>query len=190
MGVSEAPVHSRLRYSGQGISPPSAMNCASATTTRCRKHGRIEDVDCADALPVVRVPSTEAPIECEVQVGCFACGSLPPVSRHSQAAPFPDYRLRHCLADGRIAVPTDRAPVAAFLNVKKAARYLGISENTLYVWRHRRLGPPSFRMGGRVMYRVSALDEWVERQEAADSRSNSFLSPLRYEPQRRSQSTD
>ncbi|MEU2722820.1 helix-turn-helix transcriptional regulator [Streptomyces smyrnaeus] len=83
-------------------------------------------------------------------------------------------------------MPTDRAPVAAFLNVKKAARYLGISENTLYVWRHRRLGPPSFRMGGRVMYRVSTLDEWVEQQEAADSRSNLLLSPLQCKPQRRS----
>lgn len=74
---------------------------------------------------------------------------------------------------------------AAFLTVKRAAAYLGISENTLYVWRHRREGPPSFRMGGRVMYRVSALDEWVAQQEAADSRSNHALSPLSCEPRRR-----
>lgn len=68
---------------------------------------------------------------------------------------------------------------AAFLNVKRAAAYLGISKNTLYVWRHRREGPPSFRMGGRVMYRVTALDEWIACQEAADSRSNPLLDPLR-----------
>ncbi|WP_030611694.1 helix-turn-helix transcriptional regulator [Streptomyces sclerotialus] len=78
------------------------------------------------------------------------------------------------------------APVAAFLTVKRAASYLGISENTLYVWRHRRQGPPSFRMGGRVMYRVSALDAWIGQQEAADSRSNPLLSPLEREPQHRS----
>lgn len=36
---------------------------------------------------------------------------------------------------------------AAFLNVQGAAKYMGISVNTLYVWRHRRQGPPSFRMG-------------------------------------------
>ncbi|WP_326692370.1 MULTISPECIES: helix-turn-helix domain-containing protein [unclassified Streptomyces] len=73
-------------------------------------------------------------------------------------------------------------PVVAFLNVKRAASYLGISENTLYVWRHRRVGPPSFRMGGRVMYRVTALDEWIARQEDADSRSNPLLDPLRRGP--------
>lgn len=60
----------------------------------------------------------------------------------------------------------------AFLTLPKAAEYLGLSPNTLYVWRHRRQGPPSFRMGRRVMYRISALDEWVASQERADSRSN------------------
>ncbi|MYS36815.1 MULTISPECIES: AlpA family transcriptional regulator [unclassified Streptomyces] len=69
---------------------------------------------------------------------------------------------------------------ACFLNVKDAAVYLGISPHTLYVWRHRRQGPPSFRMGtrGRVMYRRTALDAWVHEQECADSRSNPVLNPL------------
>lgn len=73
----------------------------------------------------------------------------------------------------------------AFLSLTKAADYLGISPNTLYVWRHRRQGPPSFRMGGRVMYRISALNEWITAQERADSRSNPALSPLARNPQRR-----
>lgn len=73
----------------------------------------------------------------------------------------------------------------AFLTLDKAALYLGIAPNTLYVWRHRRQGPPSFRMGGRVMYRISALDEWVNEQERADSRSNSALNPLNRRPERR-----
>ncbi|MFJ4682763.1 helix-turn-helix transcriptional regulator [Streptomyces sp. NPDC088789] len=69
---------------------------------------------------------------------------------------------------------------AAFLNVKDAADYLGLSPHTLYVWRHRRQGPPSFRMGprGRVMYRREALDAWIREQEQADSRCNTALSPL------------
>jgi predicted DNA-binding transcriptional regulator AlpA len=69
---------------------------------------------------------------------------------------------------------------AAFLTVKDAADYLGLSAHTLYVWRHRRQGPPSFRMGprGRVMYRLEALDTWVREQEQADSRSNEALNPL------------
>ncbi|TKA06430.1 helix-turn-helix domain-containing protein [Actinacidiphila oryziradicis] len=76
----------------------------------------------------------------------------------------------------------------AFLTVKDAAEYLGLSPHTLYVWRHRRQGPPSFRMGprGRVMYRLKALDAWVREQEQADSRSNSGLNPLNVPPQERS----
>jgi predicted DNA-binding transcriptional regulator AlpA len=66
------------------------------------------------------------------------------------------------------------------LNVQEVADYLGISSNTLYVWRHRRQGPPSFRMGarGRVMYRLRTLEDWVCEQEQLDSRSNSALNPV------------
>lgn len=77
----------------------------------------------------------------------------------------------------------------AFLNLPKAAEYLGLSPNTLYVWRHRRQGPPSFRMGRRVMYRISALDQWVRDQEMSDSRSNSALNPLAQRPLRRVRSS-
>ncbi|WTB02356.1 helix-turn-helix domain-containing protein [Streptomyces avidinii] len=74
-----------------------------------------------------------------------------------------------------------------FLNVREAAEYLGLSPATLYVWRHRRQGPPSFRMGrsGRVMYRIETLDEWIREQEQADSRSNTSLNPVNATPQRR-----
>ncbi|MFF7081235.1 helix-turn-helix transcriptional regulator [Streptomyces lavendulae] len=75
----------------------------------------------------------------------------------------------------------------AFLGVHDAAEYLGISPKTLYVWRHRRQGPPSFRMGarGRVTYRIDALDAWIREQEQADSRSNPALNPVSTAPQRR-----
>ena len=76
---------------------------------------------------------------------------------------------------------------AAFLNVENTATYLGISMNTLYVWRHRRQGPPSFRMGtgGRVMYRRDQLEAWLAEQQEADSRSNPAVSPLSRAPKRR-----
>lgn len=79
------------------------------------------------------------------------------------------------------------AASAVFLTVKDAAEYLGLSPHTLYVWRHRRQGPPSFRMGprGRVTYRREALDAWIREQEQADSRSNLALSPLSRAPQQR-----
>ncbi|AZK96596.1 MULTISPECIES: helix-turn-helix transcriptional regulator [Streptomyces] len=73
----------------------------------------------------------------------------------------------------------------AFLSLPQAATYLGLSPNTLYVWRHRRQGPPSFRMGRRVMYRITVLDEWVRAQELSDSRSNRSLDPLLRNPQAR-----
>ncbi|MEU5083085.1 helix-turn-helix domain-containing protein [Streptomyces sp. DSM 40868] len=80
------------------------------------------------------------------------------------------------------------APIsAAFLTLKDAAEYLGLSPQTLYVWRHRRQGPPSFRMGprGRVMYRRETLDAWIRDQEQADSRSNTALNPVGIAPQQR-----
>ncbi|MFD3355803.1 helix-turn-helix transcriptional regulator [Streptomyces fradiae] len=93
---------------------------------------------------------------------------------------------RSLLAASAVPDPTS-AGRACFLNVKDAAAYLGISPHTLYVWRHRRQGPPSFRMGprGRVMYRRTALDAWIHDQERADSRSNPALNPLSAAPQRR-----
>ncbi|MET7686355.1 helix-turn-helix domain-containing protein [Streptomyces sp. NPDC005423] len=61
------------------------------------------------------------------------------------------------------------AGAALPVNVKGAAEYLGLSPHTLYVWRHRRQGPPSFRMGqhGRVMYRLEALQSWVREHSAS-----------------------
>ncbi|MFD9406985.1 helix-turn-helix transcriptional regulator [Streptomyces sp. NPDC059989] len=75
----------------------------------------------------------------------------------------------------------------AFLGVAEAAAYLGLSPRTLYVWRHRRQGPPSFRLGprGRVTYRIDAIDAWIREQEQADSRSNPALNPVSAAPYRR-----
>ncbi|WP_414119489.1 helix-turn-helix transcriptional regulator [Streptomyces sp. CWNU-52H] len=87
-----------------------------------------------------------------------------------------------------LPVSSSASQASAFLTVKGAAEYLGLSPHTLYVWRHRRQGPPSFRMGprGRVMYRLEALDAWIREQERADSRSNTTLSPLDAAPRKRS----
>ncbi|MFB7781448.1 helix-turn-helix transcriptional regulator [Streptomyces vinaceus] len=96
--------------------------------------------------------------------------------------PVPTRSLQAPLAEPA----TPSALDASFLTVKGAAAYLGLSPHTLYVWRHRRQGPPSFRMGarGRVMYRREALDAWIHEQECADSRSNPALDPLTSHPLR------
>lgn len=112
-----------------------------------------------------------------------ACADTPP-SRASQKPPMPAHPL--LAASSKPASPVTAH--TAFLTVKDAAEYLGLSPHTLYVWRHRRQGPPSFRIGprGRVMYRLEVLDAWVREQEQADSRSNPALNPLNPPPQERS----
>ncbi|QCX79895.1 Helix-turn-helix domain protein [Streptomyces sp. YIM 121038] len=97
----------------------------------------------------------------------------------SEVAPFSQRRPS--------ALPNASAVGRAFLGVQEAAAYLGLSPRTLYVWRHRRQGPPSFRLGarGRVTYRLDALDAWIREQELADSRSNPALDPVSAAPQRR-----
>ncbi|GAA0423679.1 helix-turn-helix domain-containing protein [Streptomyces luteireticuli] len=65
----------------------------------------------------------------------------------------------------------------AVLTTAEAALYLGSKPATLRKWRHRRCGPASFRVGGRVMYRLAALDAFLAECERADSRSNPELAP-------------
>ncbi|MEU7258545.1 helix-turn-helix domain-containing protein [Streptomyces rimosus] len=109
--------------------------------------------------------------------------SVPALLLHSGRPPL----TANSLSSASVAVfafgPTG-AVQRPFLSLKEAAEYLGLSPNTLYVWRHRRQGPPSFRMGarGRVMYRLEALDAWVREQELADSRSNTSLNPVNAAP--------
>ncbi|MGB7239794.1 MAG: helix-turn-helix domain-containing protein [Rhodococcus sp. (in: high G+C Gram-positive bacteria)] len=63
-----------------------------------------------------------------------------------------------------------------FMSTKQVSEAYGIPEATLRYWRHCNAGPASFAMGGnqskrgRVMYRQSAVDEWLAHQEATTSR--------------------
>ncbi|MEO3851724.1 helix-turn-helix domain-containing protein [Streptomyces sp. B8F3] len=66
----------------------------------------------------------------------------------------------------------------AVFSTREAATYLGVSPATMRTWRHRRRGPASFRMEGRIVYRRHALDVYLDACEAADSRSNPDLNPL------------
>lgn len=54
------------------------------------------------------------------------------------------------------------------LSTKQVAQQYGIYESTLRYYRHRGVGPASFRLGGRrVVYRRSAVEAWIADQEAA-----------------------
>ncbi|WP_457028073.1 helix-turn-helix domain-containing protein [Kitasatospora sp. P5_F3] len=71
------------------------------------------------------------------------------------------------------------------LGIREAAKYIGRTTKAMYCLRDRRTGPASFKAGGRVVYRVAALDAWLAAYEAKDSRSNSELDPTRLAPEPR-----
>lgn len=54
-----------------------------------------------------------------------------------------------------------------FLNTDDACRYLGVPKATLLTWRVRRpgYGPRAVKAGGRLKYRLSELDRWVDAHE-------------------------
>ncbi|TYL51734.1 helix-turn-helix domain-containing protein [Nocardioides sp. BGMRC 2183] len=59
-----------------------------------------------------------------------------------------------------------RAP-ARFLSIEKACGYLGVSKATLLTWPARRsgYGPRAVKAGGRLKYRLSELNRWLEDHE-------------------------
>ena len=52
----------------------------------------------------------------------------------------------------------------------EVADLIGVARSTLWCWRHRDEGPPSFKVGDRVVYRASELDAWIAEQEAQTRR--------------------
>lgn len=54
----------------------------------------------------------------------------------------------------------DRLP-ANLLNRRDAAVYLGVSASTLARWAMLRVGPSFHKLGGRVLYRISDLDQFI-----------------------------
>lgn len=80
------------------------------------------------------------------------------------------------------AATTLPAP-AGLLWLEDAADRLGVKPSTLRKWRMLRIGPDSFKVAGRVVYRETKIAEYLEACEAADSRSNPELNPLLKKPQ-------
>lgn len=59
-------------------------------------------------------------------------------------------------------------PASELLKIAKAAQLLCVPVATLRYWRHLGTGPPSFRLGRRVLYRRDDLDSWVDAQRGQD----------------------
>lgn len=56
----------------------------------------------------------------------------------------------------------------AMLSPRQLADYLGVPVKTLYDWRWKGEGPPGYRVGRHVRYRVEDVEAWLE--EHADRR--------------------
>lgn len=56
------------------------------------------------------------------------------------------------------------------LSTAEAAERVGVEPATLRTWRHRDEGPRSFAVGTKVVYRESAVAEWMAAQEKATGR--------------------
>ncbi len=80
---------------------------------------------------------------------------------------------------------TKRPAPAGLLWLADAAAWLGVEKSTLYKWRYLRTGPPSFKYLGKVVYRLTELQAYVDGCEAADSRSNAELNPVLRRPEPR-----
>ncbi|MCG6499420.1 helix-turn-helix domain-containing protein [Kitasatospora sp. A2-31] len=77
------------------------------------------------------------------------------------------------------------ATMSPLLTLEEAAAYIGRTPKGLRRLRERRSGPPGFRVEGRVMYRLTALNDYLAACEARDSRSNPALDPTRRAPEPR-----
>jgi excisionase family DNA binding protein len=48
------------------------------------------------------------------------------------------------------------------LSVEDVANYLHVPIATIYAWRHRRQGPPGFRVGRHLRYRRNDIEHWIQ----------------------------
>lgn len=54
-------------------------------------------------------------------------------------------------------------------SIEQAAEYLALARKTLYGWRCRNYGPPSYRLGNKIRYRPEEVRAWVDEHAAAVS---------------------
>jgi predicted DNA-binding transcriptional regulator AlpA len=54
--------------------------------------------------------------------------------------------------------------------IDQVSAFTHIAKDTLYGWRSRRVGPPSFKIGNGLKYWRSGVLAWLADQEAADPR--------------------
>lgn len=67
--------------------------------------------------------------------------------------------------EGATAGAPDPAVLSEWLTQGALARELRISVDTLRRWTARRIGPPSMKLGMRVLYRRESVRDWLRSRE-------------------------
>lgn len=70
------------------------------------------------------------------------------------------------MADRLLSVVPDIAEPDELWSIQDTAAFLRVPVGTLYQWRHRRIGPPAFKLGRHLRYDPAAVRAWVTRQAA------------------------
>lgn len=50
-------------------------------------------------------------------------------------------------------------------SIEDVSTYLMLSPKTLYGWRCKKYGPPSYRVGNKIRYRPDEVRAWLDAQE-------------------------
>ncbi|WP_110468490.1 helix-turn-helix transcriptional regulator [Williamsia limnetica] len=61
-------------------------------------------------------------------------------------------------------------PADEILPTPQVSIEYGIPQGTLRFWRSKNEGPKCFRLGRNIVYRRSAIEEWIAAQEVATAR--------------------
>lgn len=75
---------------------------------------------------------------------------------------------------------SDRMPMLP--RAAAAAAYLCVPFHTLEQWASRKCGPAYYKIGGRVRYRPSDLDAWLESRRCDPQAGQAPRAPLALEP--------
>lgn len=57
------------------------------------------------------------------------------------------------------------AGATVWLTAAELADRLKVAQSTLWQWNLRNYGPPAVRIGGKLRYRVEAVEAWEKEQE-------------------------
>lgn len=70
---------------------------------------------------------------------------------------------RGAIVPGTVRTLSDDAP-DQLLTVGQLAAYLNVPVQRIYDWRWRGEGPPAFKVGASLRYRLSEVETWLEEQ--------------------------